>query len=84
MKKVEIYVKGYCPYCKKAVAILKKTGVDFEQFDVTDDEDTYNVAKAKSGCQTVPQIFIDDVFIGGCDDLTALKTSGELNEILDI
>lgn len=84
MKKVEIYLKGYCPYCKKAVALLEKTGVSFEQFDVTDDEATYSAIKAKSGSQTVPQIFIDDEFIGGFDDLNALKKSGELEAKLGL
>lgn len=84
MKKVKIYLKGYCPYCKKAVAMLKETGVNFEQFDVTDDEDTYSAVKAKSGSQTVPQIFIDDEFIGGFDDLNALKSSGQLESKLGL
>lgn len=84
MKKIVIYIKGYCPYCKKAIAMLEEYGVNFEQFDVTNDEDTYNIAKSKSGCQTVPQIFIDDKFIGGFDDLNALKTSEQLESTLGL
>lgn len=79
MKKVTIYTKGYCPYCKKAVAILKRSGADFEEIDVTNDSGTYSEIKAQTGCQTVPQVFIGGEFIGGFDDLNALKASGELD-----
>lgn len=79
MKKVTIYTKGYCPYCKRAVGILKKAGADFEEIDVSGDEATYTKIKAQTGCQTVPQVFIGDEFVGGFDDLNAIKTAGELD-----
>ncbi|AFS77805.1 putative glutaredoxin [Gottschalkia acidurici 9a] len=78
MKKIVIYTKNYCPYCKMASAMLKRKGADFTEVDVTNDEDTFKVAKEKSGSRTVPQIFIDDKFIGGFDDLAALESSGDL------
>lgn len=82
MKKVVIYTKGYCPFCKRAVQILKKTGADFEEIDVVGDEETYTMIKEKTGHQTVPQVFIGDEFIGGFDDLDALRSSGELDNKL--
>lgn len=78
MKKVTVYTKGYCPYCKRAVGILKEAGADFEEIDITNDAATYSKVKSETGCQTVPQVFIGDEFIGGSDDLNALFVSGEL------
>lgn len=82
MKKVTIYTKGYCPYCKKACTLLAKSGADFEEIDVVDDEATYSKIKAQTGCQTVPQVFIGDEFIGGSDELSALYRSGDLQKKL--
>ena len=79
VKKVTIYTKGYCPYCKRAVGLLKKAGADFEEIDVVNDDDAYSKIKEQTGCQTVPQIFIGDEFIGGFDELNAIKTAGELD-----
>ena len=79
MKKVTIYTKGYCPYCKRAVGILKDAGADFEEIDVSSDQATYSKIKSQTGCQTVPQVFIGDEFIGGFDDLNAIKSAGELD-----
>ncbi|WP_026477176.1 glutaredoxin 3 [Alkaliphilus transvaalensis] len=84
MKKVVLYTKGYCPYCRKAVALLTEKGVDFTNYDVTNDDETFSVVKAQTGWDTVPQIFIDDEFIGGCDDLHLLDQKGELDKKLGI
>lgn len=82
MKKVKVYTKGYCPFCKRAVRVLEKAGADFEEIDVVDDEAAYTKLKKETGHQTVPQVFIGDEFIGGFDDLNALRASGELEEKL--
>lgn len=84
MKKVVLYTKGYCPYCRKAVALLTEKGVDFTNYDVTNDDETFSVVKTQTGWDTVPQIFIDDEFIGGCDDLHLLDQKGELDKKLGI
>lgn len=82
MKKIIIYTKDYCPYCKMACSLLKNSGAEYIEVDVTHDEDTFKKAKEKSGSRTVPQIFIEDEFLGGFDDLNALDSSGKLKEIL--
>ena len=83
MSKVEIYTTNYCPYCKKAKALLNELGADFVEIDITDNEDdAMDKLTAKTGRSTVPQIFIDEKFIGGCDDMFALHRSGELEKLL--
>lgn len=81
---VAIYTKDYCPYCKRAVALLQKKNVSFNEIDVTHDEPTFEEIKRKTGWDTVPQIFIFGEFIGGCDDLYALEEKGELDTKLQI
>lgn len=84
MKKIELYTKGYCPYCKKASAILKRKKVEFEEIDVTDDQARLDKVKEISNCRTVPQLFIDGEFIGGHDDMVALNDKGELDKKLGL
>ena len=62
--------------------LLKKKGVEFEDVDVANDPDMFAEMLELSDARTVPQIFIDDVSIGGFDDLHALEKSGELDEML--
>lgn len=83
-KNIVIYTKNYCPYCKRAVAFLERNNLEFEEIDVTFDESIFEPVKAKSGSTTVPQLFVDDVFIGGYDDMVALKNAGTINETLGI
>lgn len=79
---VVIYTKDYCPYCKKAVALLQSKNVAFNEIDVTNDEATFEEIKKKTRWDTVPQIFIHGEFIGGCDDLYKLEEKGELDSKL--
>ena len=74
-----MYIKTYCPYCKKAAELLTNKGVDFTKIDVMENEQLFEEIKQKTGSRTVPQIFIGDEFIGGCDDLHALDASKELD-----
>lgn len=83
MKKITIYSKGYCPFCKRAIQIAEKTGAELEVIDVVGDEDTYTKIKKQTGHQTVPQVFIGDEFIGGFDEFNAIKSSGELEAKLE-
>jgi glutaredoxin 3 len=71
MPKIQIYTKDYCPYCTKAKATLKREGWEFEEIDITKDPAAFDELKAKSNHMTVPQIFVDENFIGGSDDLDA-------------
>lgn len=83
MAKIDIYTLNYCPYCKKAKELLNDLGKDFTEFDITDNEDeALDELYEKTGRSTVPQIFVNDRFIGGCDDLFKLKNSGKLEELL--
>ena len=84
MSKIEVYSKDYCPYCVKAKDLLKQKGLKFTEIDVTHDEKGYNIMVNRSnGRKTVPEIFIDGVCIGGCDDLYELEKTGELDELLN-
>jgi len=84
MKRVEIYTKNYCPYCRRAKDLLQSKNVPFVEYDVTDDPAKEEEMRRRSGRQTVPEIFIDDTLLGGCDDLFALETGGTLNQQLGI
>ena len=83
MSKIEIYTTDYCPYCKKAKSLLSQLGLGFQEIDISSNEDeAMNNLIAKTGMSTVPQIFINDKFIGGCDDLFELQKTGKLQELL--
>ncbi|MFH1063595.1 MAG: glutaredoxin domain-containing protein [Candidatus Woesearchaeota archaeon] len=69
MAKAKIYTKDYCPYCRKAERLLSDAGIEYEEIDITNDPEAYATLKKQTGHMTVPQVFIDDEFIGGCDDL---------------
>ncbi len=85
MKKIVVYSKDYCPYCVKAKELLKSKGVSFEEIAVDVKLEEMDIMIEKSGGQrTVPQIFIDDFHVGGCDDLYELENKGELDSLLEI
>ncbi|MCT4635576.1 MAG: glutaredoxin 3 [Rickettsiales bacterium] len=82
-KKVIMYTKSYCPYCVKAKQLLKNKSVTVTEIDITNDESLIEEMLSKtSGKKTVPQIFINDFHVGGCDDLYALNDKGELDKLL--
>jgi glutaredoxin 3 len=82
---VEIYTKFACPYCVRAKHLLDGKGVSYTEYDVTmgGAKRAEMVARAP-GAQTVPQIFINDVAIGGSDDLRALDAQGKLDSLLGV
>lgn len=83
MPKITIYTTPICPYCVRAKQLLKKKGAPFEEVDVFMDEDARAEMMDKSrGARTVPQIFIGDTYVGGCDDLYALDGEGKLDTLL--
>ena len=83
MATVEIYTKAWCPYCRMAKRLLEDKGQPFLEFDVERDPDQYDDMLDRSqGRRTVPEIFIDDILIGGFDELQALEVSGRLDELL--
>lgn len=82
MATVIMYSKATCPYCIKARALLDLKKVHFREIHIDGDVSLRNEMIAKSGRQTVPQIFIDNQPIGGCDDLFALENQGQLDTLL--
>lgn len=79
MANIQIYTKGYCPYCNYAKAFFQRKQWTFEEINVENDPLTFEEMLAKSnGRKTVPQIFINGSHIGGYDDMMALETSGKL------
>ena len=83
MKNVEIYTTRTCPYCLSAKSLLKRKGVDYTEIDVTfDPELREKMTKRANGRRTVPQIFIGETHVGGCDDLYAAEKVGKLDKLL--
>jgi glutaredoxin 3 len=81
---VEIYYWTTCPFCTRARALLDNKGITYKGYDITGDE----AARAKmvartGGPKSVPQIFINDQLIGGCDELHALQSQGKLDGLLN-
>ena len=83
MPKITIYTTPICPYCVRAKHLLKKKGAAFEEIDVFMDRDKRGEMEARTGRYTVPQIFIGDRHVGGCDDLYALEGQGGLDPLLE-
>lgn len=83
MAQVTIYTKAYCPYCVRAKALLGQKGVQFDEIKI-DEQPELRPAMIErvNGRTTVPQIFIGDTHVGGCDDLFALENAGTLNSML--
>ena len=82
MAPVRIFTTPICPYCSRAKALLTKKGVTFDEVDVYMDAAARKEMFEKSGRRTVPQIFIGERHIGGCDDLHAMDAAGELDPLL--
>jgi glutaredoxin 3 len=83
MAKVTIYTRGFCPYCSRAVALLKSKGADFTEIDAGMNAAMKEEMVTRSGGRkTFPQIFVNDQHIGGCDDMVALDQSGGLDPLL--
>jgi glutaredoxin 3 len=82
-KKIEIYTTATCPYCIRAKALLNKKGAAFEEIRVDVNPALRpEMVKRASGRTTVPQIFIGDRHVGGCDDLHDLDYEGQLDPLL--
>lgn len=82
MAKVEIYTTMMCPYCARALSLLKGKGADYTEVDVTFRPGLRRSMAERAGARTVPQIWIDGRHIGGCDELHALDAAGRLDPML--
>jgi len=83
MTQIEIYSKDWCPYCKRAKALLRSKDLLYAEIDVTHDAKLEQEMIHRSQSRTVPQIFIGGVHIGGSDDLSALNARGELDQMVN-
>ncbi len=83
MPRIEIYTQPWCPFCTRAVSLLAKKGAVFEEINAPHGSPERTQASTRSGGRTtVPQIFIGERHIGGCDDLMALERAGKLDVLL--
>ena len=84
MSKVEIYTWQYCPFCIRAKSLLKKKNINFTEYKIDGDEDARELMIERAdGRRTLPQIFIDNEGIGGCDDLYKLENENKLDALLN-
>ncbi len=79
---VTVYVSDWCPYCQRAKGLLAQKNVVFREINVEDEPKLREEMIARSNRRTVPQIFIGDRHVGGCDDLFELDRSGELDRLI--
>ncbi|MGC9417374.1 MAG: glutaredoxin 3 [Rhodovulum sp.] len=83
MRPVEIYTSPYCGYCHAAKRLLDQKGVSYSEIDVGAQPKVRQQMMARAhGRHTVPQIFIGETHVGGCDELYALERSGKLDPLL--
>ena len=83
MPKVTIYTRQFCPYCSRALSLLKDKKVDLTEIDAgMDAGKKAEMVQRSGGGRTFPQIFIGDAHIGGCDDMMALERAGKLDALL--
>ncbi|HLS67710.1 MAG TPA: glutaredoxin 3 [Kiloniellales bacterium] len=81
MPKIEIYTTFFCPFCFRAKKLLDRKGLDYQEIDAGSAQVRAKM-RQRAGRNSVPQIFIDERHVGGCDDLYALEASGELDRLL--
>lgn len=82
MNKVTIYTTKFCPYCTRAKQLLDQKGTKYNELRVDNDPKLRQVMTKKSNSRTVPQIWIGEKHVGGCDDLYALERSNKLDKLL--
>ena len=81
--KIEIYTWSNCPFCIRAKQLLRKKKVKFTEYGIDGDEMVRAImAERANGRRSVPQIFINDIHIGGCDDIHNLEDQGQLDKLL--
>ena len=84
MQHVKMYTTQVCPYCLRSTALLKQRGVQaIEEIRIDQDAEQRDHMMAITGRRTVPQIFIGETHVGGCDDLMALDSAGKLTALLE-
>ena len=79
---VTLYTSDWCPYCQRAKGLLTEKNVIFTEINIEEEPKLREEMIARSNRGTVPQIFIADKHVGGCDDLIELDRSGELDRLI--
>jgi glutaredoxin 3 len=82
MQDVIIYSSDYCPFCQRALALLDSKGVSYQTISVDGQLAVRQAMAERAGRTSVPQIWIGDTHVGGCDDLYALEAAGKLDALL--
>ena len=83
MPTIKVYTSMWCPYCTMAKRLLDQKGAAYEEIDVTmNAPERAKMTQLAGGRTSVPQIFIGDTHVGGCDDLHALEAAGKLDPLL--
>ena len=82
MKSVTIYISATCPFCQRAMQLLDSKGVNYQTVSIDGRPDVRQEMTQKAGRHTVPQVWIGDTHVGGCDDLFALESADKLNDLL--
>ena len=83
MATAKMYSTRVCPFCAKAKNLLKQKNIDFEEIDITGNDQKLEELEKETGMSTVPQIWIKETFIGGCDDLYELESKGGIDKIIN-
>lgn len=83
MSKVEIYTWRFCPFCIRAKSLLDQKGIQYSEYSIDGNNDAREKMSIRAkGRTTVPQIFINDQGIGGCDELYELEMNNQLDKLL--
>ncbi len=82
MQKVVVYSSAWCPFCQRALALLGQKQADVKVISVDGEPEVRREMTEKAGKTSVPQIWIGDTHVGGCDDLFALEAQGKLDSML--
>ncbi|WP_143870470.1 glutaredoxin 3 [Catenovulum sediminis] len=83
MTKVTVYSKSWCPFCVRAKMLLQSKNIDFDEIDIGKQPEKRNEMIERSQRNTVPQIFINEHHVGGCDELLAAEAQGTLDQLLN-
>jgi len=84
MQKVELFTRGFCPYCTRAKSLLGKKGIAFTDYEIDKNSELRPIMiERANGKTSVPQIFIGETHVGGCDELFALESAGKLDALLN-
>jgi glutaredoxin 3 len=85
MKKIEIYTTNYCPFCIKAKSLLNKKKIKFSEIDISKNESLREkMVTMTNGARSVPQIFINNIYIGDCDKIYKLDEEKKLDKLLGL